>query len=33
MLLGVFLDEVNPNIDFTAETAVQCDFPVVKILL
>ena len=28
-----FPDKVTPGIDFTDETVVQCDVPVVKILL
>ena len=28
-----FPDKVTPDIDFTNETVVQCDVPVVKILL
>ena len=30
---GAFPDKVTPDIDFTDETVVQCDVPVVKILL
>ena len=30
---GVFPDKVSPDIDFTGEAVVQCDVPVVKILL
>ena len=30
---GAFPDNVSPYIDFTDETVVQCDDPVVKILL
>ena len=33
MLPGAFLDKVTPDIDFTSEVVVQCDVPVVKILL
>ena len=32
MLPGAFLGKVTPDIDFTDETAVQCDVPVGKIL-
>ena len=30
---GAFLDKVTPDIDFTDDIVVQCDSPVVKILL
>ena len=30
---GAFPDKVTPDIDFTDEAVVQCDVPVVKILL
>ena len=30
---GTFPDKVTPGIDFTDEAVVQCDVPVVKILL
>ena len=30
---GIFPDKVTPGIDFTDEAVVQCDVPVVKILL
>ena len=30
---GTFPDKVTPDIDFTDEAVVQCDVPVVKILL
>ena len=33
MLPGAFPDKVNPDIDFIDEAVVQCDLPVVKILL
>ena len=33
MLPGAFPDKVTPDIDFTSEVVVQCDVPVVKILL
>ena len=33
MLPGAFLDKVTPDIDFTDDIVVQCDSPVVKILL
>ena len=33
MLPGAFSDKVIPDIDFTDEVVVQCDAPVVKILL
>ena len=33
MLLGAFPDNVTSDIDFTDEAVVQCDVPVVKILL
>ena len=33
MLPGTFTDKVIPDIDFTDEAVVQCDVPVVKILL
>ena len=33
MLPGTFPDKFTPEIDFTNETVVQCDVPVVKILL
>ena len=33
MLPGAFPDEVTPVIDFTDEAVVQCDIPVIKILL
>ena len=32
MLPGASLDKATPDIDFTDETAVQCDIPVGKIL-
>ena len=32
LLSGAFPDKVTPDIDFTGETVVQCDVPVVKIL-
>ena len=32
MLPWVFLSKQTPDIDFTDETVVQCDVPVVKIL-
>ena len=32
MLLGAFQDKETPDIDFTDEAVVQCDFVVVKIL-
>ena len=33
MLPEAFPDQVTPDIDFTDEAVVQCDFPVVKRLL
>ena len=33
MLPGPFPDKVTPNTGFTDEPVVQCDIPVVKILL
>ena len=33
MLPGTFLDRVTPDIDLTDEAVVQCDVPVVKMLL
>ena len=33
MLQGAIPDKVISDIDFTDEAAVQCDFPVVKVLL
>ena len=33
MLPGAFPDKVTPDIDFTDESEVQCDVPVVKIFL
>ena len=33
MLPGVFPDKVTSDIDFTDEEVVQCDVPVVKILI
>ena len=33
MLPRVFSDKVIPDIDFTDEAVVQCDVPVIKILL
>ena len=33
MLPEAFPDQVTPDIDFTDESVVQCDFPVVKRLL
>ena len=33
ILPGVFPDKITPDIDFTDEGVVQCDIPVVKILL
>ena len=30
---GTFPDKITPDIDFTDEAVVQCDVPVVKILL
>ena len=33
MLPGTFPDNVTPDTDFTHEVVVQCDVPVVKILL
>ena len=33
MLPGVFPDKVTLGIDFTDEVVVQCDVPVIKILL
>ena len=33
MLTGAFPDKVTPYIDFKDEAVVQCDVPVVKILL
>ena len=33
MLPRVFPEKVTPDIDFTDEVGVQCDVPVVKILL
>ena len=30
---GAFPDKVTPDIDFTDEAVVQCDVPVVKMLL
>ena len=33
MLPGVFPDKVTSDIDFTDEAVVQCDVPVVKILI
>ena len=33
MLPGAFLDRVAPDIDLTDEAVVQCDVPVVKMLL
>ena len=33
MLPGAFLDRVTPDIDLTDEAVVQCDVPVVKMLL
>ena len=33
MLPGTFTDKITPHIDFTDEAVVQCDVPVVKILL
>ena len=33
MLRGTFSDKVTPDIGFTDEAVVQCDVPVVKVLL
>ena len=33
MLPGAFPDKITPDIDFTDEAVVQCDIPVIKILL
>ena len=33
MLPGIFPDKVTPDIDFTDEVVLQCDVPVVKILI
>ena len=33
MLRGEFPDKVTPDIDFIHEAVVQCDVPVVKIIL
>ena len=33
ILPGVFLEKITPVIEFTDETAVQYDVPIVKILL
>ena len=30
---GAFTDKITPDIDFTDEAVVECDVPVVKILL
>ena len=30
---GAFTDKITPDIDFTDEAVVDCDVPVVKILL
>ena len=33
MPLGAFTDKITPDTDFTDEAVVECDVPVVKILL